>query len=291
MRKKGTEVRVGIAVVLAAIILITGIIWIGEFRLSRKWDRYIVYFNDVGGLEAGDPVTVSGVEKGEVGSVSLDGGRVRTELLIEEDIKLHKDCNIEIRSIGLMGEKFVAVSPGSSGKVLAPGSVIEGRYTPGLGEVVADVGEMLEGARKTMDTLKDLLSTGTGKGTLAQSIGRLDKAAQELLALLRENRNDIRETARNMKRITGEVGDLVADGRQDMLVAVNRFASAATRLDSLTRKLDTIVANLEKGEGTLGMLINRPDIHQDLERTLNSINDLITDIKEHPERYFRVEIF
>jgi ABC-type transporter Mla subunit MlaD len=53
MEGKSTDVKVGITVILAAIILILGILWIGEFRLSRKWASYVVYFDEVGGLSSG----------------------------------------------------------------------------------------------------------------------------------------------------------------------------------------------------------------------------------------------
>jgi phospholipid/cholesterol/gamma-HCH transport system substrate-binding protein len=52
-----------------------------------------------------------------------------------------------------------------------------------------------------------------------------------------------------------------------------------------------LIEHVEKSEGTLGMLIKEKKLHEDAERALKSLNDLIEDIKKHPERYLKVEIF
>jgi phospholipid/cholesterol/gamma-HCH transport system substrate-binding protein len=83
----------------------------------------------------------------------------------------------------------------------------------------------------------------------------------------------------------------VSDNREEIEAAIQRFAAAAARLDSLTVKIGGIVRSVEEGEGSLGMLIKEKKLHQDAEATLKSLNDLIADIKAHPERYIRIEIF
>ena len=59
MTSKQTEFRVGLAVILAAIILILGFLWIGEFRFNRRWQIYYARFDEIGGLSVGDAVTVA----------------------------------------------------------------------------------------------------------------------------------------------------------------------------------------------------------------------------------------
>jgi phospholipid/cholesterol/gamma-HCH transport system substrate-binding protein len=55
--------------------------------------------------------------------------------------------------------------------------------------------------------------------------------------------------------------------------------------------LNAIVAGVERGEGSLGMLIKERKLHEELEATLDNLNTLIDDIKEHPQRYITIEIF
>jgi phospholipid/cholesterol/gamma-HCH transport system substrate-binding protein len=288
---RSAEVKVGVGVILAAIILIFGVIWIGDIRFSRKWQNYTVYFEEVGGLSEGDPVAVSGLELGKVQSISLEEGKVRTEVLIEQGIVLRSDLSVEIQSIGLMGEKYVHILPGTSGEILPPGSKIEGDYKAGLPEVVADVGDLMEEAKAAAESLNRLVSGVEGNFNLGENLARLSEVSNEILAILRENRADIRSTARSMKSVSGDVHSIVSGKREEIEGGIEKFAQAAARLDSLSIKIEDLIGSVERGEGTLGMLIKEKKLHEDAEAALQSLNDLINDIKAHPERYVKIEIF
>lgn len=67
MDNRTIELRVGIVVAIAAIILFLGIIWIKEYRFNVERYKYGVLFPNVGALGVGDPVTVLGVKKGHGG--------------------------------------------------------------------------------------------------------------------------------------------------------------------------------------------------------------------------------
>jgi phospholipid/cholesterol/gamma-HCH transport system substrate-binding protein len=291
MSAKSTEVKVGIAVILAAIILILGVLWIGKFRLAHKWNTYTVYFEEVGGLSVGDPVAVSGLELGEVGLISLEEGRVKTDLMIEQEVVLRQDCSVEIRSIGLMGEKYVYILPGREGKVLAPGSVLEGQYKAGLPEVAAGMGDVMDEMKDVAESLKKVLAADGSDATLGRSLARIDTVATELLTLLRESRNDVRSTTRSMKKVSSDIGEVVETNKGELAEGIERFSVAAARLDSLTISLKELVASVERGEGTLGKLIKEKKVNDEIEATLGNLNRLIDDIREHPERYLTIEIF
>jgi phospholipid/cholesterol/gamma-HCH transport system substrate-binding protein len=288
---RSTEVKVGVGVILAAIILIFGVIWIGDIRFSRKWQTYTVYFEEVGGLSEGDPVTVSGLELGKVSAIFLEDGRVRTELLIEQGVMLRSDLTVEIQSIGLMGEKYIHILPGMSGEALPPGSKIEGKYRAGLPEVAADVGDLMEEAKEAAESLNRLVSGIEGNYNLGENLAKLSEVSDEILAILRENRSDIRSTARSMKSVSDDMHSLVSGKKGEIEKGIEKFSLAANRLDSLTIKIEDLVRSVEQGEGTLGKLIKEKKLHEDAESALQSLNDLLKDIKAHPERYVKIEIF
>jgi phospholipid/cholesterol/gamma-HCH transport system substrate-binding protein len=291
MRRRSTEVKVGITVVLAVIILIAGVIWIEKVSFSKKYVSYTVYFNDVGGLDPGDPVTVSGVNAGEVGAVVLEPGRVKTEILIDEDVTLFDDCKVEILTVGLMGEKYIGIDPGRSGKVLAPGSVIQGEYKAGMAEAVAGFGDVVTELRETVRSIRTLVESVGGGTSLAELIQRVDDLATELVEVIRQNRDDIRSTTRSMKTVSGSMEDIFETRKGEIEESIDRFSVAAARLDSLTSTMKEIVEGVEQGEGTLGMLVKEKKLHEDLELVVENLNALIEDVKEHPERYFKIEIF
>ena len=108
---------------------------------------------------------------------------------------------------------------------------------------------------------------------------------------MRANKDDIRSSTRNLKSASAGLSELLGERKEDLAEGIEKFASAAARLDSLTISLQSVARSLDQGEGTLGMLIKEKKVHEQMESTLKSMEELIADIKAHPERYITVEIF
>ncbi|MFH1219636.1 MAG: MlaD family protein [Candidatus Eisenbacteria bacterium] len=291
MNTRSTDVKVGIAVILALVILVLGIAWIGEVRVNRRWATYVVYFGEVGGLNPGDPVTVSGLDMGKVGLITLESGRVRAELLVDDKVTLRKDGSVEVRSIGLMGEKYVYITPGVAGEVIAPGSTIEGEYKAGITDLSISVEDVLGEIKSLSQALRKLVSSEEGGYTLGESLARLNQLSTEMVTILRENRDDLRGTAKSMRSASENLSDILGGKKQDLTATVERMARVSARLDSLTLSLMSLSASIERGEGTLGMLIKERKLHDQIETTVKNLDDLIKDIKAHPERYVKIGIF
>jgi phospholipid/cholesterol/gamma-HCH transport system substrate-binding protein len=82
-------------------------------------------FPSVGGLKAGSSVEIAGVEVGRVDSISLGNEyQAQVRMTIRPTIKLQDDSIASIKTKGLIGEKYVRVSPGGSDKLIPPGGKI-----------------------------------------------------------------------------------------------------------------------------------------------------------------------
>ncbi|HEU5195704.1 MAG TPA: outer membrane lipid asymmetry maintenance protein MlaD [Methylomirabilota bacterium] len=124
------ERRVNLAV---GVFVLLGILALGY--LSVKLGRvsflgstgYLVTadFTSTGGLKAGAAVEIAGVEVGRVESIQLGPEyQARVVLRVKRDLKLQDDSIASIKTKGLIGEKFVRISPGGSDKLIAPGGRI-----------------------------------------------------------------------------------------------------------------------------------------------------------------------
>ncbi len=79
-------------------------------------------FDEIGGLKARAPVTVSGVKVGQVDSIQLDQDlRARVKLDLDPSLQLPVDSSAAIRTAGLLGDQFIALEPGAEEEVLAVG--------------------------------------------------------------------------------------------------------------------------------------------------------------------------
>ena len=93
---------------------------------------YIVYadFSSVAGLKVGDPVEIAGVKIGRIEAMRLADDRARLELRVQDGVKLQEDVIASVRSRGLIGDKFVLISPGGSDKAIPPGGRIRETESP-----------------------------------------------------------------------------------------------------------------------------------------------------------------
>jgi phospholipid/cholesterol/gamma-HCH transport system substrate-binding protein len=117
--------RVNIAV---GLFLVLGILALGY--LSIKLGRVtflgaggypvMVEFPSVGGLKAGSSVEIAGVEIGRVESIGLADYQARVVLRVNRDVQLQEDSIASIKTKGLIGEKYVRISPGGSDKIIPP---------------------------------------------------------------------------------------------------------------------------------------------------------------------------
>jgi phospholipid/cholesterol/gamma-HCH transport system substrate-binding protein len=121
--------RVNIAV---GIFLVVGILGLGYLSvqlgrvsfLGTRGYMVSVEFPSVGGLKAGSTVEIAGVEIGRVEKIGLDNYQARVTLRVHSDVKLQEDSIASIKTKGLIGEKYVRISPGGSDKIIPPGGKI-----------------------------------------------------------------------------------------------------------------------------------------------------------------------
>ncbi len=139
MRKFGTEVSVMFFLLLGSLALAYLFVRLGEAEWRRDWG-YEVYvdFPTAGGLKPGSTVQVAGVQVGRVEEVHLDHYRARVKLKLRRDLQLQEDAIASIRTKGLIGEQYLAISLGGSDQLIPPGGKIRETEPPvDLTELIA----------------------------------------------------------------------------------------------------------------------------------------------------------
>jgi phospholipid/cholesterol/gamma-HCH transport system substrate-binding protein len=117
--------RVNIAV---GLFLVLGILALGYLSIKLGRVTFLgaggypvtVEFPSVGGLKAGSSVEIAGVEIGRVESIGLADYQARVVLRVNRDVQLQEDSIASIKTKGLIGEKYVRISPGGSDKIIPP---------------------------------------------------------------------------------------------------------------------------------------------------------------------------
>ncbi|MCJ7459282.1 MAG: MlaD family protein [candidate division Zixibacteria bacterium] len=298
MDNRTIELRVGIVVAIAAIILFLGIIWIKEYRFNVERYKYGVLFPNVGALGVGDPVTVLGVKKGTVENIILSGGDVLVTFNLTTDVKLKKDAKFTVMNIGLMGERFIDVSPGHSSELLDLSRPVEGFYDTGIPEVMGMAGQMLDEIRRLVAHLEGIFGTEWSQESFKETIKDLRKLSADLVTLLDRNKDKLEKTATDLSYTSSELKVLVERNKEKLQSSVDNFTTSSAKLDTITTTLSSLSISLknltqkiESGQGTFGKLVNDSTLYNDLRKTTNNLDELVTDIKKNPKKYLKVSLF
>ena len=125
MKRFTLEVIVGLFVVLGLCALGYLSIRLGQLQLGqgRTYDLTAV-FPTVAGLRVGAAIEIAGVQVGRVQDISLSNYAADVTLRLEKQVQLQEDAIASIRTRGLIGEKYVSITPGGSDRILKPGGRI-----------------------------------------------------------------------------------------------------------------------------------------------------------------------
>ena len=127
MKKYAVETTVGIFLVFGLLCLGYMTVKLGHVSLLGD-DAYSLFarFTTVSGLRVGSPVNMLGISVGQVGRLTMDqkDQKAVVEIRIQKGIKVYDDAIASIKTEGLIGDKFLNIGPGGSGKLLGPGGTI-----------------------------------------------------------------------------------------------------------------------------------------------------------------------
>lgn len=125
MNRSNLELTVGVFVLIGILALGYLAINLGRVELWGKRGYAVVAdFPTVGGLKSGSSVEIAGVEVGRVESIGLANYQARVTFRIHEGVKLQEDTIASIKTKGLIGEKYVRLSPGGADRLIQPGGKI-----------------------------------------------------------------------------------------------------------------------------------------------------------------------
>lgn len=160
MGKLSNEVKTGIAVLGSVLILIGIFLKTGDIGVKQKGYTVTAQFHSAAGIKQFAPVRLAGVEVGEVRDAKLvyteKDTVVEATLWVESKVKLRDDAVAMMSSLGLMGEKYVEILPGTSATFVAPGGKILSRDPVNFDELMAKASAAMDEATVTMKEFKQL---------------------------------------------------------------------------------------------------------------------------------------
>jgi len=279
-----TELKVGITVITATLILIFGIIWGKGYSLQTNTYELTTVFDEVGGLIPGDPVTVNGVKEGKIAKIGWYGRKVLCTLEINNHIQLYKDARFTVISAELLAGMKVEISPGSSDKKINMShQPFKGKYggrIVDVGMVIGELAEEMTALTNRIDTtvikINSVLDDGSIQKNITSSLDNLNKAGSAFAELPK----NIGSTLNNLDTTIISLNRLVNSNENQLGGTIKNMNLISSRLDTVAGSLRVVMTKIEKREGTLGKLVNDTTLYNDLSRTLMRVDSLTRQIKD-----------
>jgi phospholipid/cholesterol/gamma-HCH transport system substrate-binding protein len=295
---RAIEVKVGLTVILALLVLIVGVGWLKDFQFQRSTRIWMVWFPQIGGLSKSDEVQVNGLRKGSVHKVHLTGNGVIVDLALSKEIQLTHDSDVAIRNLGLMGEKVITVDLRTTGAKWTERDTILGVYDRGIPEVMTDVSRTIDSVNRLARRLTSIAENTDQNGDISATMRNVRQTSEELHGTILETRQSLRVTLDNFSAASQTAKSLTTGREADLNKAIGDFSSAASKLDRLSDRLDSlsvalhsVTAKVDRGDGTLGRLVNDRELYSNVSASADSLRALIADVKKNPKRYFKVSLF
>jgi phospholipid/cholesterol/gamma-HCH transport system substrate-binding protein len=285
-----------VAGILATVVLLAVMTDAALFR-----GRYIVTTNvpNAGGIRKGDPVQMKGVAIGRIIGFGIGQKDVDVRLEIEGEYKIPKDSRVEVKAAGLLGGMVAEVIPGASAEAVAWGDRIPGASGIGL----FDKMDTLAGeADKVAVKVQGLLSDSMVKD-LQGGASDARKSLASLQAILKEQRGELRALSASLKRSAEGMEKATTGPELERTVKrvdelVQRLDGTVGTLDESSKSLASILARMDRGEGTLGQLStddtlykNASEASANLNKASQELNKLLADFQAHPRKYINLEVF
>ena len=288
-KTKLEKIRLGLFVILAMLIFILAIYFIGnKQQMFGKTDHLQVVFNNVNGLQIGNNVRYSGINAGNVRGIEMvNDTTISVDMVIDKSILpyIKKDAVAIIGSDGLVGNMIINIIPGiGSEPAVKPGDIIHSQNRIRTDEMLNTLSKTNQNAANlTANLIKITDKIIKGDGTLGVLLN--DKTMSK----------DLKETMLNLKSTSKGTTGLVArldkivvsiDNKDNVIgvikdtavannirTIINNLEKSSIEMSKVITNLNKTILNVKDGKGTINYLSNDPKLVRTIDSTMTNINE------------------
>jgi len=285
------EIKVGLFFAIALFILATIIFIVGDFSAMFKGEGYPLHadFETAAGLEKKTVVKMAGVKIGRVKEIRLKGFRAEVQFDIDKGIEIYKDSTAMLASLGLLGERYIEIIPGEGPEVCQAGDTIKsfapvsfdqmGSLLMSVGKDISEVGkaltEMLGGDEPKMN-FKQILQnlsvlTNDLKELTQENKGTLSAGIQSSTQTIQRFDQRVENIADNLDELIGVMKSMLEENRGNITDSTEKLTGLIEEAEAALQQLNEALGKVNRGEGTLGKLIQDPELYDRAEKTLSEV--------------------
>tara|TARA_Y100001970_G_scaffold72400_1_gene91880 strand:+ start:563 stop:1474 length:912 start_codon:yes stop_codon:yes gene_type:complete len=287
---------VGIVVFLSVCAFFYGIRFLQDESFQKSNFTFNVVFNDLMGLDISDDVRMLGKRIGRVTGTKIIGEKIAVELTIDNTFafKIPIDSKIEITQTDIMGSKFISIYPGKDNdKFILDNETIAGKNAE-VASLTKDIGDVANRLNQTFGNEQ--------KEQIVSTISNIESATKQLEEFISLNKDIIsNDDKQSLSNIISNIDDIsenlnsLLDGEKSKLSnSIDNFNSFMEKMPSISNEIDqilvdvnSVVKNLNSGEGSLSKLLNNDELYDNINGLVLDARSLLDDVKNNPTKYLR----
>ncbi len=303
--KRKNEIKIAIIVIVSIVLFIWGFNFLkGKDIFSKQRTFYAVY-PQVNGLVESAPVVINGLKVGQVNSIYLNpdnSGNVIVKLLIETDYKLPINTIAKIVNTDLIGSKAIELKIGNKPSLLKDNDTLISEIQTSFQEIVnkklaqidsifTNIGNIL-GPENQDHITKSLASITIVLKNLESTSYHLSQLMGDEKSRLANIIENLESISKNLKNNNQKLNNIFTNfsSLSDTL-AKSEIKSTIANINSTTGNLSAVLDKINKGDGTMGMLVNNDSLYNNLTATSEQLNKLLEDLRVNPRRYVHFSLF
>lgn len=308
--KISNETKVGALTAIAIALLFIGYSYLRGNDVFSNENTYYTDYDDVEGLSVSKPVLVNGYQIGRVSKMNLmDNGKIRTEFKIKGNLEIPSNTVARIVSADLLGSKAIVFELGSSSTLAKSGDPLLSDVQANLLEKVEPLQIKIENLVVKLDSVLSAVNTAldaefqrdfkSSLHSISLSLSNVEKITKDVEGLVGSERMRLSKIMMNVESITNNLKNN-SETINSILSNVDSFSEDLSsgefketiRNANLTlQEVQSITQKINKGEGSLGLLLNDDKLYDNLNSSSENLDHLVKDLKENPSRYIRLSIF
>lgn len=306
------EIKIGAVVLVAVAVLYFGLNYLKGSDIFRKSNEFYVLYDEIDGLTRDSKVLLNGVKVGRVAEVKLlteknNAILVKLEIL-ESSLLLPDSTKAVISSLDLLGTKGIVLKLSDDTVHLQSGDTLISELEKSVQSVVeeklAPIQFQIE--QLVMETRDAIAVVQISLQSINEAVGHADAAIQKIDHATVTIDNMVANQDEKLATVLTNIGAITGNLKANTDKINEILANVATISDSLTRanyaaaignasralaQVDSLIAKVNSGEGSLGMLLNDNSLYKNLESAALEIDKLAEDLRINPERYVHVSVF
>ncbi len=267
----------------ALVVIVSGLIGVMSLKVAQGPSlfggakKYDFELEDAGGLVKNSSVKMAGIKVGVIDDIELKDGKAKVHLLINDDVPMTTSAKAIIKSDGILGDKHVELFSGSTtDKPLDGGAIEFGGSKGSLDKVMSQVSEIAESLKEVAKVVEAAAKDGERSTSLGRIVSNIEKLTQDLADISGRNKEKINDIVDQVHGITETLDDLINDDSPDGFKKSWAAAmSGLKRLDATLKNAEEITGKINRGEGTIGRLVNDEETVDGINQAVNNVNEFL----------------